>query len=261
MKKTGLTVFALFFCLAVFAGEIELSGIYQGKNIYVMNPFSQGGNGFCIIDITVNGEPIRNEINSSAFEIDLSLFNFKQGDAVEIKIRHKENCSPRVLNPEVLKPRSTFEAKTIKMEKGGNLKWVTVKESGSLPFVVEQFKWNKWVKAGEVEGKGTQGPNEYLFQVNMHSGENKFRVKQIDFSKKPRYSKELKFRSSMPEVVFSPSKPVNEIEFSAETSFEIYDNSGTLIQKGEGKRVNIASLPKGDYFLNYDSKTETFRKK
>ena len=43
--------------------------------------------------------------------------------------------------------------------------------------------------------------------------------------------------------------------------YEIYSNTGAIIDKGVGSKVNVASLPAGDYFLNYDTKTETFKKK
>ena len=56
------------------------------------------------------------EINSSAFEIDLSVYNFVFGDHVTVNILYKEECSPKVLNPEVLNPRiaAQIDAVTVK---------------------------------------------------------------------------------------------------------------------------------------------------
>jgi hypothetical protein len=261
MKK--VFIISVLFCisLVVNAGIITLEGNYQGKNLYVQNPFAGSGVGFCVSEVMVNGQVSTDEINSSAFEIDLSIFNFANGDKVEIKIRHKDDCKPKVLNPEVLKPKSTFEVVNMKVEKDGTLKWTTKNESGKLPFVIEQFRWNKWVKVGEVQGKGVEAASDYSLKVPEHSGENKFRVKQVDYSGNPRYSDAVKFRSTATEVSFGPIKVADEIMFSDETLYEIYDSFGNIVKKGTGKKVDVANLQKGIYYLNYDNKSDKFIKK
>ena len=183
------------------------------------------------------------------------------GDKVVVKIKHKDDCKPKVLNPEVLKPKSTYEVVSIKVDKDGALNWLTKGESGKLPFVVEQFRWNKWVKVAEVPGKGTDGQNSYSTKVTPHSGENKFRLKQVDFSGNPRYSEPTKFRSMDPPVTFGPVKVSTDISFSSETMFEIYDSYGNIVKKGFADKVDVSNLQKGIYYLNYDNKSEKFVKK
>lgn len=262
MKKVLLiSVLLMFTGLHLKAGEIVLKGVYQGKNLYVMNPFASSGVGFCVYEVTVNGQMSTDEINSSAFEIDLTVFQFKQGDNLIIIIKHKDGCSPKIINPEVLKPQSTYVAANMKVLANGNLTWSTNGESGSLPFIVEQFRWNKWIKVATVEGKGTPGKNEYSVKVSPHSGNNRFRIKQIDYTKKPNYSKEIRYRSMDAPVTYSISKGGVEIIFSASTMYEIYDYYGNLIDKGTAAKVDISGLAKGDYFLNYETNTETFKKK
>jgi len=254
-------IFLLFLNITLNGGEIILDGIYQGKNLYVMNPFASSGVGFCVYEVTVNGKISTDEINSSAFEIDLSVYNLNIGDKIRIVIKHKDNCTPKVLNPEAIKPKSTFEIVEITVTKTGNLEWIAKNESGSLPYIVEQFRWNKWIKVAEVEGKGTPTPNKYSVKVNFHSGTNKFRVKQIDHTKKPRISQEVIFKCQDPPVTIENKKFEKEIVFSRETMYEIYDYYGNRIMKGIGKIIDISSLNKGEYFLNYDNKMETFKKK
>jgi hypothetical protein len=262
MKQVSIILFFLFVNIVAFAtNDIVLKGVYQGKNIYVMNPFASSGSGFCISDITVNGQSINNDINSSAFEIDLSVFNFSKGSKVVIIIKHKDGCLPKIINPEVLKPQSTFVASSMKVDKKGYLNWTTKGESGSLDFIVEQFRWNKWIKVGKVKGKGTAQINTYSIKVYPHSGNNRFRIKQIDYTRKPRYTKEIRYRSMQPPVTFEPKKPTTEIRFSRETMYEIYDFYGHLITKDIGARVDISGLKKGEYFLNYGTETVTFKKK
>ncbi len=247
--------------ISLASGDIVLEGIFQGKNLYVMNPFASSGIGFCVYEVTINGQVSTDEINSSAFEIDLSLFQFKIGDKIKIEIKHKENCTPKVLNAEVLKPKSTFTVASMNIDDDKTLKWTTKGEAGSLPYVIEQYRWNKWIKVGEVEGKGTPGINSYSIEVHPHSGNNKFRVKQVDFSKTPHYSEELTYKAKVPPVSFNPKKVDNEITFTSDTQYEIYDYYGNIVKKGFGSKIDCSGMKSGDYFLNFDNQMETFKKK
>jgi len=264
-------IFYLFFLAAVgwskdAEKQIVLKGIYQGENIYVMNPFAPMGMGFCVLEVRVNDQITTDEINSSAFEIDLSIYNFKIGDSVEIIIKHRSGCKPKVLNPEVILPRPTFNIESIKIDpKQSRLIWITSQELGSLPFIVEQYKWNKWSKIGTVKGKGTPDLHSYSYPINFHSGLNRFRVRQIDnFTKRSRFSPVITYMSKKPSVIFKPGNGrhvVDKIIFSEPTSYEIYDYYGRLKKRGYGKEVDVRNLSKGSYFLNYDNKTAIFYKK
>ncbi len=258
----GALVIFILTANTALAQEITVNGIYQGENLFVMNPFAATGVGFCVYEVTVNGQITTDEINSSAFEIDLSVFQLEIGDKVAVVIKHKEGCLPKILNQEVLQSKSTFKVTEIIVDRKNNLlKWTTTSEKGALPYQVEQFKWKKWVNVGTVNGKGTSTTNSYSIEINAHSGLNKFRVKQVDYSQKPRYSPEATYRSLDPEVTFSPEKPKNEIKFSAITSYEIYDFYGRLITKGRSNIVDITKYKKGDYFINYDNNMGQFSKK
>lgn len=261
MKKIFLSIVAVLFMISSsFAGDIVLNGIFQGKNLYIMNPFASSGVGFCVFEVNVNGKVTTDEINSSAFEVDLSQFQFKLGDKVKIIIKHKDNCQPKVLNPEVLKPKSTYKISSISVGADNYLKWSTTNEAGSLPFIVEQYRWNKWIKVGTIEGKGTPNSNSYKIKVSPHNGNNKFRVKQIDYSKKPHYSEEVLFRSRTAPVTYKVDKGA-KIIFSAETMYEIYDYYGNIVKKGVSSTVDISALKKGSYFLQYDKEITEFKKK
>lgn len=262
IRKSFLAVILYFLMtLLTFAGSLTVEGIYQGKNLYVQNPFTSSGVGFCTTDVFVNNIRSTDEVQSSAFEIDLTLYRLKLGDKVNVVVKFKEDCSPKILNPEVLKPSSTFELVSAKADESAQLKWTTKNEGSPMPFIVEQFRWNKWIKVGEVQGKGIPTENNYSTKVNYHSGLNKFRIQQTDH-KGPRYvGKEITFKSSIPEVTFYPVKATKDINFSAETMYEVYDQLGKLITKGVGNKVSVEELEKGPYYLNYDNKSESFFKK
>ncbi len=149
----------------------------------------------------------------------------------------------------------------IKISNTGLLEWETKNETGKLPFIVEQFRWNKWIKIGEVEGKGTATNNAYSFQVVPHSGENMFRVKQIDYTNEPNISKTSRYRANTAEVNLKALKITKMLEFTSETMYEIYDSYGNIVKKGFSASVDCENLKKGIYYINYDNKTEEFIKK
>lgn len=168
------------------SGVLVVEGKFQNKNIYVQNAYGGSGVGFCALEVRVNGQITTDEVNSSSFEIDLSALSLKYGDKVTIEITHKDFCKPFVLNAEDLKPRPTYEVQAMNVSSTGILRWSASKESGPLPYVIEQYKWNKWVPVGTVDGIGTPELHDYAFQVALHSGENKFRVKQIGLGSLPK---------------------------------------------------------------------------
>jgi len=242
------------------AESLEIKGTYQGENLYVKNPFAASGVGFCVYEVTVNGMTTTDEINSSAFEIDLSIFGFRIGEQITVTINYKDGCTPRVLNADVLSPRATFEVLEINIE-DGKLVWTARNESGPLPYYIEQFRWNKWVTIGEVAGKGTPGAHRYTVPLRFHSGDNRFRIRQTDVQKKIKYSAEVTHRNSNPPVAYTISVGGNEIVFSQPTMYEVYDGYGRIVFKGFGERVRIGSLEKGRYYLNFDNKLDYFIKR
>ncbi|MFC2175718.1 hypothetical protein ACFLR1_01940 [Bacteroidota bacterium] len=263
-KQLILPFVFLLFALSSTAGTILLEGNYHGKNLYVQNPFASEGVGFCTFEVKVNGTTTTDEINSSAFEIDLSFFELALGSPIEIRISHKDDCKPKVVNPEVLKPMSTFEISSMGISKTGVLAVTTTNETGKLNYTIEQFRWNKWVNVGEFEGKGSPEKNAYEIQLTtIHNGQNRFRLKQIDHRGKPRYSFETKVTSPIADVSFTPGdgKRVSDaINFSDATLYEIYNAYGNIVAKGVAKRVDVSGLDKGTYYLNYGTTTATFKR-
>lgn len=272
MKKAlGLIVLGIAFVSGAIAQEeMLLEGTYQGRNLYIQNPFASSGVGFCIVGIEVNGETSIDEINQSAFEIDFLTYQLKKGESVQVKIEYKSDCSPRVINPEVLRPTSTFVVTKMNVTTQGVISFTTTGESGPLPFVIEQFRWNKWVKVGEVKGKGVENSSDYIFNSKPHSGKNKFRIKQVDFSRRPRYSREIRLTRSATEVVvisnLDKQKVNSELLFATKggtetaTMYEIFNGYGNLVKKGYGKKVDLTSLDKGVYFVNFDANMEQITK-
>lgn len=265
MRNLVLFIGCYFLNLSVFAA-LSVEGTYQGKNLYVQNPVDDEGFGYCATKVTVNGDIMPGGTSMGAFEIDFSLFNIEIGEPVFIVIEHNDGCNPKILNPEVLRPRSTFVVTEMNITNAGRLTWKTSSEQGKLPFFIEQYRWNKWVVVGEVQGKGSGGANSYEFQVSPHSGVNTIRIVQVDHSGQKRNSKEIKFTSTTPLITKTPAQVRNEIKFLAngqpiETRYEIYDAYGNIVKKGFGSSVNCSNLLRGVYYINFDNVNEKFIKK
>ncbi len=254
--------FILLLSASANAGVLVAEGNYQGKDLYIQNPFLDSGVGFCVYEVMVNGQLTVDEVNSSAFAVDLAVWKLDLGDPVVVKIKYKDGCSPKIINPEVLRPQSTYELVSSAISREGVLTWTTKNETGQIPYIVEQYKWNKWVKLGEVQGKGSKVSNEYSFKIIPHSGENKVRIKQMDYSGKPRYTEEKSFRpTGISGVSYNYEKSKKTVVFTAKTHFEIFNEYGNLVKKGYSDNVEVASLDKGVYYINYDSSFgESFKK-
>lgn len=262
LMKRILFFFAFLFLFSASgnaSNSIVLEGRYQNKNLFVQNGFNESGVGYCTFEVRVNGQVSLDEINSSAFEIDFNQFQIKPGTEVTVEIIHKDGCKPKVLNPEALKSTASFEIVSMMVDKNGVLKWTAKKENGSLPYIVEQFKWNKWVPVGEVKGVGTAEEHDYSYQTTPHSGENKFRLKQTGYGLKSKYSQPVTYLSSIGKASFTLSEDTNAVFFSRESLYEVYDDYGFLLKKGYSKKVDIANLKKGLYFLCYDNAVEEIK--
>ncbi len=257
-------LFATLFLLGTViaqAGNIVLEGRYQGRNIFVINSVSSDGVGYCVYEVTMNGLITSDEINSQAFEIDLGIYSLKMGDPVTIVIKHKDGCTPKVLNKGALEPAPSFTCTQIECTQDGQLQWETTGEMGKIPFLIQQFKWNKWVTIGEVMGNGIQAKSTYKFQAQLTSGLNKFRVAQKSYEGDLRKSQACEVQSPVAPVTFNYDKKTKTIQLSADTSYELYNVYGQIVKRGRGISIDCSTIPKGEYYLSYDNKTEKLFKK
>jgi hypothetical protein len=255
MKKLVIATICLLSAISSWAGTIVLEGRYQQRNIFVINSVSQDGVGYCVYEVTVNGLITSDEINSSAFEIDLSIYSLKTGDPIVVVIKHKDGCSPKVANPFALEPSPSFECSKIDCNKSGLLVWESAGEMGKLPYVVQQFKWNKWVNVGEVMGNGTVSKSTYSFQTSLTSGLNRFREVQNSSEGEFRRSPECEITSDITPVVFQYDKKQKIVIFSSNTSYELFNSFGQIVKRGVGTTVDVTTFAKGEYYVSYDNTT------
>ncbi len=249
----------LFISINVFSQEINIDGTYIGKNLYILNPTV--GNGYCVTEVWVNGQKTHDEINSNSFEIDFSNMNIEKGGNVHVRIFHKNGSKPTVINPEVLEETISFSFGAAKINKKKYLTWDMKGNTGEGKFVVEQYRWRKWIKASEIKNTDTTSKNNYTVEISPYTGQNLFRIIFTNAQGKETYSKETKYIVPGREITIITEKIKDRIEFSAPTMYEILDESGKILISGEEKYVDTSALPKGKYTVNYDNKYEIVSKK
>lgn len=264
IKHLHIVTLLLFFYFNSIAGEeVVYRGIYQGKDLFIMNPMLDAGTEYCVTEISINDIIFNDVLNSSAFRISLDLFDLEYGEAYELKVKHHKNCKPSLVNPEVLKPLSMFDIIDYSISFDDHFKFTTENESGKLKFYLEEFRWGRWVDSGEINGKGGPNQNTYSVKVYPINGINKFRVYQMDHLYRRNYSDEINIEYTKdPVVLTSKLKKVKKnISFSGETMYIITNDFGEEVIKGYGKEIDVSGLEKGTYFLNYETEFTSFRKK
>ena len=107
MKLLLTCCFPLLFVGLASAEVLTFTGCYQGADLYVQNTYSPDGAGFCAFEVQVNGEVTTDELNSSAFAIDLAQYGFTPGIEIEVIIRTKADCGVKLINPQALEARSS----------------------------------------------------------------------------------------------------------------------------------------------------------
>lgn len=156
---------------------------------------------------------------------------------------------------------SSFVMETMLVKEDGFLCWTTNGEHGALPYIIEQFIFDKWVAVGKIEGVGTPTPNSYSVPVSLNSGENKFRIHQQGYDKISRFSDAISYYSKKQPVTYKIEDKNQTLVFSSDTYFIVYNPYGAIIKQTYGNSLNISDYPKGYYCLIYDNKLGGFEKK
>jgi hypothetical protein len=248
----------LLVSLASKAEILTISGVYQGKNLYVQNPFAGNMRDYCTNDVYVNEEKKEYNVASSAFEIDLSFL--KIGDPVTVKITHKSDCKPKILNPQVIVATSAFSISSFSIDQD-KITWTTKGERPKGKIFVEQMRYNTWVIVKELNGKGNALMNSYELESSHHSGVNQYRIKYLEADGQIKYSSTVEYTSTLEPLTFYPKRVTDKITLSRPVEYELQDAFGNVIRKSKGTEIDITGSPAGVYYLNGDNQTFKIYKK
>jgi hypothetical protein len=249
---------AILFCATVqfaWGSELELAGFYQGKDIYIRNPYVFTENRFCIESIMINEQEMITSPRVASIRIDLD--GFAMNELVRILVIHSEKCIPDVINPQDLVWREDFRFSSLFALEDG-ISWTTENEYGPGNFTIEYNNQGIWEKVESVQARGASASYEYAIDHPEH--ENLYRVIYEPLDDEPVISKTIDYVRIKEPLSFAPVNVADEITFSRKVFFEIHDRDGNQIFSGEEKQVNVSGLRKGSYVLYLDGEKFTFNK-
>lgn len=261
LKLRILIISCLFIpCLLVAQQQQEefvITGIYNGKNLYVQNPLSSNMKDYCTREVWVNGRQIFSNPRSSAFTVNLS--HLGEQEPVTVRIVYANGCAPKIINPQVIRTRNDFRYLTIQVD-SNKLEWLTTGELESGKFFIEKLKDFQWQAVGSQEALGEEN-SRYQAAVEHHSGENKYRLKYLQGDGETFYSSVQVYKPATEPITFAPTRVSDKIYLSQETAYEVTDARGNQLLKGNGKEIKLGHLTSGLYYLIFDNRKEKFYKK
>ncbi|MBC6400048.1 MAG: hypothetical protein GDA37_03370 [Ekhidna sp.] len=253
----------IFFGIIVYLGyaqvspgkETYLAGVYQGKTLFIQNPFNRDKEVFCVREIRINERTPDINYNLSAI-----MINFEGYDLytpVKIRIIHADTlCHPVILNPESILFHTIFRFLPIHLTDSA-LVWSTKGERGKGYFEVQRLENGIWEEKAIVEAKGKYEGAGYLHRPALTEGANKYRIK-YNFPRSSRikylYSSEVELEHYPDRVRFSPKLVKTHLYLSRVSHYEIYDQGNNLVQEGQGKAVDVSKLRKGRYVIYFNGK-------
>ncbi len=257
--KSYLAVLSLLISQLAIGGEITLVGQYHGKDLYVQNPFNGSSTSeYCVEEVYINGK-VKPHKDQGAFIISLNYL--KMDEPIEIRIVHKDGCSPKILNPNVFVTNEAFKFESFSVSEDG-VSWSSIGEKPQNTYKVEHFVNNTWKVVGEVPSQGKPGTNSYSRKAFHHSGVNKYRIKYEERTGQVYNTRIKEYTSNLAPVTFYPTKPKDKVTLSRETDYEILDHYGNEIKKGRATEIDVSDLKTGQvYYLVIDNRTESFFKK
>jgi len=238
--------------------EIILNGIYQGKNLLIQNPLGADGIDYCIEEIHLNDVLVLSGPRISAVE--MVLDSLEINDPVMIRIVHGNNCVPLLLNPDALIFKREFRFLAIKVGRD-SVHWKTHGEDSSGRHQIEKLIDQQWQPIQAVPAIGAFEENQYHAPLSHEIGVNYYRIQWIGDNGQIGYSRPFEYLVVKEPITFSPRLVIDWIHLSEETFYEVLDTDMNQVTKGEGKQINLRSLPAGSYFLVLDGVRHQFNKK
>lgn len=254
-------LFVLFFLSEYWQGaaEMHITGVYQGKSLFIQNPYNPETRSFCVLSVEVNGRPVAVATRSSGIKLDFAEVD--EYAPLAIKITHKEGCKPLVINPDAINFHSIFSFDEVGFA-DSVLVWSTKGEQSEAVFVIQKYDLGIWLEADTIPSKGQFGGAEYSYFPDLEEGANKLRVKYMRPDGEYLFSREVDFHFYPEPVTFRPFSTDSKLFLSRFADYEIFDAAGDLVMSGKGNVVDVSQLPSGDYVIYFNKEDPgVFRKK
>ncbi len=231
--------------------KTQVAGVFQGKTLFIQNPYEPKSKTFCIQSIELNGKNLEFNKKSSAVKIDFKTID--ENAPVYILIVHGEKCMPIIINPDAINFHSVFSVLEIGFQ-DSVLIWKTSGEEESFSYIVEKYNLGIWEEMKEIPSKGKFGGATYIHYPFLKEGANKLRVRCEMGNGSYIYSPEVDFHFYPEPVTFFPFATATSLKLSRTATFEIFDAGGQLVLTGEGNSIDVSALQRGDYVIYFDKK-------
>lgn len=245
------TLMLIFLIPAKAQNEIEFVGVYQGKSLFIQNPYLVELKSFCIQAVYINNLLQKLSYNHSALKLD-----FTQNDLftpVKIRISSKDSiCNPIVINPDAIMFHSSFRFTSIALS-DSLLSWQTKGERGKGEFWVEKLQFGIWIEMENQPSLSKYEEADYSYFPSFEEGGNKYRVKYIYENGSYLYSEEVEFNYYPEPVEFTPKVTDKIISFSRSAQYKVYDPNGKEVLSGIGNQVDVSALFPGEYVIYFDN--------
>ena len=246
-----IAVFAFFLTIHAQAQHIiEHVGVYQGKELFIQNPYNPLTKDFCIDAVYVNG---KKEILN--YRLSALILDFKSQDLftpVSIKVVGKDStCMPLIINPDAIMFHTEYKFNSVQIT-DSVLVWETEGERQRGSYTVEKLFTGIWVEKKTVEASGTFEKAEYRYYPEFEEGGNKYRIKYDFGNGRYLYSEEVEYNYYPEPVEFEPKEATTTLTFSRSASYSIFDKNGKEVMSGLGSSVDVSKLYPGEYVIYFD---------
>ena len=235
--------------------ETNIAGVYQGKTLFIQNPYNRVNKSFCIEKILVNNEPLLLNYRLSAIKLDFEEYDLFT--PVNVTIVHGDSvCSPIIINSEAILFHTIFRFESISLTDSA-LVWQTKGEIGRGMFYVEKLENGFWNEKERIDATGIYEESNYSYFPYLEEAANKYRVK-YEFPSGSRtkylYSTEVDFDYYPVPVEFNPHSAKTRLFLSRASQYEIYDDSSKLVLTGKGQEIDVTVLRRGRYVIYFNGK-------
>jgi hypothetical protein len=261
LRIKDIIVFIIFaaFSFPAISGEILLAGVYQGKDLYINNPPSEGDiNLFCIRNIYLNDEIILSEPESSVCRI--SLAHMQIGWPVHIRVEYRGRCMPVFVNPQVIRDKKELGFGEIDIDDSG-IEWEMTGMDERTLFFIERRVNHQWNILHSFEEEKPAEHARYHARLTHENGLNEYRIKAITTGDMSFFSGIVRYESEGNVQSFYPRRVSGKITLMQEKNFEILDIRGNVLLRGRDTEISVEKLDPGIYYLVIDEKIEKFLKK
>ena len=232
--------------------EIEIIGVYQGKSLFIQNPYEPSDGSFCVRSVYVNNQLQELNYNLSALKIDFE----RQDDftPVTIRIVSKDSvCSPIIINPDAILFHTAFKFTEINLS-DSSLTWQSEGEQIEGAYRIEKFGTGYWEEIDTQNAKGRFEVANYTHIPRLKEGGNKYRIKYNFGNGKYLFSDEVVFDFYPEPVALGSTKATQTLTFSRVADYRIFDQNSKMVLEGRGSSVDIRSLWPGDYVIYFNEK-------